>query len=270
MKLTTALQGLLASLALSSAAFAGTSAPAAKNCTACPVPPPAEDLLGIEVGLGYDSSLIFRGVEYGEHWLSTSLSLDVPLCPKTALKLDANYGLLADDNDAFLGGLSYQRLELGAAVTYDLGAAELGVGYRWYHHMGDLDAILHDGHEVGLTATTSAGPVNIGAAAYYDFESEGWYFEVAVNSEIKLTERISLVPGASIGYGVDYDWHVNGGAALVDDGFTAVNVSLALPIQLCKSATLTPFIACNIPVDALDDAGEDTKLHGGVMLTVRF
>jgi len=267
MKLTTTLKTLLATVALSAPALAGT-APSGK--APAPVAPAPEEDLGITLGVGYDSSYIFRGVDFGDHWVSGSIGVDIPVVDKVTLGVDASYGGLADDGANVDGGGSYQRLEVGAGLTYDAGAAELGLGYRWYHHMGDLSDILEDGHEIGLTVASSVGPVNVGLGAYYDFAVDGWYFELAANSEIKITDSISLVPGASIGYGVDYTWHVVGAESIVGDGFTAVNLSLAAPIKLSSRATLTPYIAGNLPVDALDDAGEDNKLYGGVSLSVRF
>lgn len=237
-----------------------------------PLQEPDTDL-GITASLGYDTNFIFRGVEFAEHWISGGVSFDIPLVDNVSLVAGANYGVTADDNvtlggiDAVFPGLSYQRLEVNGGFAVDLGAAELGLGYRWYNHQGDLEAVLDDGHEVGLTVGTTAGPLNVGLGAYYDFGIEGWYFELAVNSEIALTDSISLVPGASIGYAKDYSWHI---AGFETDGFTAVNLSLALPIKLTRSATLTPYVAGNIPVDALDDAGEDAQIYGGVRLSVRF
>jgi hypothetical protein len=62
---------------------------------------------------------------------------------------------------------------------------------------------------------------------------------------------------------------------LPDDGSNdsadiPVNFGLSFPVQFCKSAMLTPFIACGLPIDALDEAGGDEQLHGGVMTYVRF
>lgn len=267
MKLNKLAFSLLGAWALALPALAG---PAPAKNPAPVAPPPEEEELGFTLSAGYDSHYIFRGVEYAEHWISTGLALDVPLVDNISLNLDANFGATAGDNsvlqDFDLG--SYERLELGAGITADAGFAEVGLGYRWYHHMGDLNRVLEDGHEVGLTLAKSIGPVNVGLGSYYDFAVEGWYFEAAVNSEIKLTDSISLVPGVGIGYGVDYNYHVERFHGI--DGFTAVNVSLALPIKLCKSATVTPYIAGNLPIDALDDLGEDNQLYGGVSLSVRF
>jgi hypothetical protein len=225
--------------------------------------------LGITASLGYDTNFIFRGVDFADHWVSGGIALDIPLVENVSFVGGASYGVSADDNAIAdtLSGVSYQRLELNGGIAVDLGAAELGLGYRFYNHQGDLSNVLEDGHEVGVTVATSAGPLNFGLGGYYDFGIDGFYFEAAVNSVIEITESISLVPGASIGYAVDYSWHVAGFQA---DGFTAINLSLALPIKLTKNATLTPYVAGNLPVDALDDAGQDSQIYGGVKLSVSF
>lgn len=264
------------SLALATAGIAGT-APSGKTCTTCTPPAAAEDL-GFTLGVGYDTHYIFRGLELAEDWISTSIDWTLPLTDKVRLDLGANYGVSAGDSAGQsiihnitgldIEGLSYQRLELSAGVVADLGGVELGLGYRWYNHQGDGEIFLEDGHEVGVTVATKAGPLNIGVGAYYDFAIEGWFFEVGVNSEIKLTDRISLVPGVNVGYGSDYTYHIEGVNGI--DGFSHVGLSLALPIKLTKTATLTPFIAGNLPIDELEDRGEDNQLHGGVSLSVKF
>ena len=253
-------------LALAINASAGTGggkapAPVAPCCT-------PEETLGVDLSVGYDSSLIFRGVDLADNRVSTDLNLVVPLVDTVSLHAGASYGVSADDRGADTGGISYQRLELNAGLSFDLGAADLGVGYRFYQHEGDLSAILDDTNEVGITLATTAGPVNLGVGTYYDITGEGWYFEVAANTEVKINDSISLVPGVSIGYGVDYTWQISG--ANVGDGFTAVGLSLAMPIKLTKSATLTPYVAGNLPIDALDDAGEESQVYGGVSLSVKF
>lgn len=267
---------LVGSLALATAGFAGTApAKSGKACTSC-TPPAAEESLGLSVGVGYDSNFVFRGANLADNWISADIGYSIPLTDKVKFNLGAVYGSSPDDGfldnsvAAALGVNSYQRLELAAGFAVDLGGAELGLGYRWYHHMGDASAIMDDGNEVGLTLATKAGPINIGIGANYDFDIDGFYFEAGLNTEIKLTESISLVPGASIGYAVDYSYHIQG---LNVDGFTAVNLSLGLPIKLSKHATLTPFVAWNLPIDGLDEEGSvlaDDQLHGGVRLSLSF
>jgi hypothetical protein len=259
---------LVGSLALATTGFAGT-APSGKACKTCCAPAPQDDSLGITATIGYDSSYVFRGINLADNWVSAAIDWSLPLTNTVKLNLGASYGSSAGDSFLGIDGVSFERLELAAGLTADLGGAELGLGYRWYHNMGDADLVLDDAHEVGLTVATKVGPLNVGAGAYYDFQGEGWYFEVGVNTEVKVTESISLVPGASIGYHSDYTWGFDRAiAGNTGDGFTAVNLSLALPIKLTKTATLTPFIAWNLPIDALED--EDDQIHGGVSISVKF
>jgi hypothetical protein len=49
-----------------------------------------------------------------------------------------------------------------------------------------------------------------------------------------------------------------------------VVVKLGLPYALTKTATLTPYVAGSLAIDALDALGEDSYLIGGVSLTVTF
>jgi hypothetical protein len=221
--------------------------------------------LGLTLGLGYDTDFVFRGVDFANHWISANAGLDLPLAGPVSLLAGASYGLTADDSAAN-AGLSYRRLELNGGLGVDLGVAELGVGYRYYNHDGQLSNFLVDGHEVGVTLATAAGPINVGLGAYYDFEIEGYYFELAANTEIALTDSISLVPGASLGYVSDYSWHLVGTSL---NGFTAVGLSLAMPIKL-GVVTIAPYVAANLPIDALDAAGEEAIVFGGVRLSVSF
>jgi hypothetical protein len=256
---------LLGALALAAPAFAGT-APSAK-CSKCVAPVVApEELLGFTLSAGYDSSYIFRGLNFGDNWITTSIDYTHAVSEGIRLDLGATYGNLADAGLATSNGPSYDRLELSAGLVADLGGAELGLGYTYYHHMGDLDSILEDGHEVGLNLATKAGIFNIGVGANYDFAIDGWYLEAAVNTEIVITDRISAVPGVSIGYGIDYTYHIEGVTGV--DDFTHVGLNLAFPIKLSKTATLTPYVAGNIPLDGLD--GQDDEVYGGVSLSVKF
>lgn len=264
---------LVGSAALAASAFAGTTTDKSAK-TVAPQVAPAEEDLGLTLGVGYDTHYIFRGLTLAEDWVTTSLDWTLPLAKDLRLDTGATFGTSAGDSarigDLTFDSVSYQRLELNANLVATLGSVEIGAGYRWYHHMGDLSNIMEDGHEVGVNVATKLGPINFGAAAYYDFAIEGWYFEGAVNTEIKLCDRVSLVPGASIGYGSDYSYHFNVlGYRPKTGGFTVVDVSLGMPIKLSRRATLTPYIAGNLPLHGLDDV-EDNQLFGGVNLSVKF
>jgi hypothetical protein len=269
---------LLGALALTAPAFAGTAPAASGKCSKCVAPQVApEELLGFTLSAGYDTKNIFRGLELADDWVSSSLDYTTAIGDGLRLDLGADYGHAA--NDGFGGG-SFERLELSAGITKDLGAAELGLGYRNYQNFGDGGLAFDDTNEVNLSLASKVGIFNVGVAANYDIDGEGWYFEAAVNTEIVINNSVSLVPGANIGYGVDYAYQASAltqlvsqaitGSKLQADGFTAVGLSLALPVKLSKTATLTPYVSYNLPVDALDDLGEEEQFFGGVSLSVKF
>ncbi|MNC97153.1 hypothetical protein D3C83_147140 [compost metagenome] len=53
-------------------------------------------------------------------------------------------------------------------------------------------------------------------------------------------------------------------------GFNHIKEGVSLPIKLTSTATLTPYIAGNIPIDSLEDNGEDDQVYGGISLSVSF
>jgi hypothetical protein len=248
---------------LVSAAFAGAPA----KVPAPVAPAPAKDL-GISVTLGYDSEEYWRGVNFSENWLYGKMAYMRPLSEKVSLNVDAFYGASIGDKFQGLNDASYQRLELGVGAVVDLDVAKLGLGYRWYHQMGDGDFFLHDGHEIGATLSKSLGLINARLGGYYDFKSDGFIFDAAVNSEIKVCKGFSIVPGAGIVYSADHDYWDDFYDPL--NGFIAVNLSVAFPVKLCKNATLTPYIAARLPMGDLSDQGSVNRLFGGVSITVTY
>jgi hypothetical protein len=142
-----------------------------------------------------------------------------------------------------------------------IGAATVGLKYQHYFFYGDAGNALEDIDEIGLLLSAAVGPVDVIAGAYYDFTADGFYFETGVSHTFAVTDRVSLVPAALLSYGDSY-YGVS--------GFNHVKLSLSAPIKLTKTATLTPYIAGNLPVDALDALGEEDRVYGGVSLSVSF
>lgn len=249
MKLTKILALTLLALA-SGSAFAGV---AAKNPKAPAEIAPVDDSLGFSLSVGYDSKYIFRGVDFGDHLIWTSLSVPIKLTDKLTFTFAPWYGNIADGE--------YDELDLVAGLTYDMGFATIGVGYTWYY----FPFSGFDTHEPNITIAKSFGKVNWFAGAYLDTEAdnggEGWYFETGVNTSIKINDMVSLVPEVKISYAEDY-YGVS--------GFNNVVTKLGLPIALTKTATLTPYIAGSYAIDGLEEIGQDSELIGGVSLTVTF
>lgn len=300
-----ALLKTLGFLALAATPVVAGTAPAPKN----PAPvQPVNDDLGVNIGLGYHTNYIWRGLNYGQHWVDGSLSGAIPLVEGTRLAWDMNVGSLFGDDHFLQGGaaagkLDYQRLQLGAAVQHDVGPVTLSLGYRLYKNMGDLannanwgvaagavGSDMNDGQEISLGLATALGPINAATSANFDWVNDSWYFDIDLNTNIAVTDSISVVPFFNVGYGKNYNWQftpasfaaITGGA---DDltGWTAITTGLRFPIKLNSRATLTPYIAGNFPMGGLDnqamrnaagvavlDSAFKSVLFGGVTLNVRF
>ncbi|WP_395745068.1 hypothetical protein [Prosthecobacter sp.] len=274
---------------------AGPSAPV-KNPV---VAPPTNDDLGITASLGYDTNYVWRGLNIGSHWVRAGLNGSVPLvggaaedgAGSTALNWDVQYGSLAGDQDhLFAGGAgnaSFQRLQLGAALSHDFGPASVNLGYRYYRNMGVLGGLggMNDGQEVSLGFATALGPINLSSSGNYDFVNNYWYFDLNASSTIAVTDAISIVPYATLGYGHNMNWQFakNTGVSTTWNrnnvsNWTAVTTGIQLPIKLNSRATLTPYIAVNIPMSGVNNlpiaatshTAYNTVLFGGVTLSVRF
>jgi hypothetical protein len=325
-----ALLKTLGFLALAATPVVAGTAPAPKNPIA---PAPVNDDLGINASLGYDSSRIWRGINFGSNWLSAGLDGSILLlggagedAGNTSLLWDAQWGFLAGDNDSFWNNSgfaptagnndnSFQQLQLGAALAHDFGPAVVSLGYRYYYNMGGLgDSVtvgnrtqgLRDTSEINLGIATAIGPVDVAFNNVYDITNGGFYFDVTVSSTIAITDAISFVPSFNIGYVKNYTWQFtpgtahlfNGGsgtgggafeAGAGDDvtGWTAANIRFAFPIKLNSRATVTPYVAFNMPIGVTDSLADRSQtnpigapvlqstpfeecLYAGVTLSIRF
>jgi hypothetical protein len=307
-----ALLKTLGFLALAATPVVAGTAPAPKNPIA---PAPENDDLGINASLGYDSNYVWRGLNYGQHWVRGGLDGSILLvggasedgAGSTSLNWNVQYGSLAGDQDHFTGAnnvtvgsnSSFQRLQLGAAIEHDFGAFSASLGYTYYRNMGGLTADfltgnpagatngMNDGQEVSLGLATALGPIDISSSANYDFVNDYWYFDLTASTTLAITDSISLVPYATIGYGHNINWQWDRNSVLATNpsnnltAWTAVTAGLQLPIKLNSRATLTPYIAVNAPLTVQDMSGVATRANlpttpyntvvfGGVTLSVRF
>ena len=293
---------------------AGPSAKAPKNPIA---PAPVNDDLGITASIGYDSNYVWRGINYGQHWLRTGLNGALLLvggaaedgAGSTSLLWDVNYGSLAGDQDSFSPNIvaatggnikntnSFQRLQLGAAISHDFGPASVSFGYSFIHNMGSVangfginqipfGALsgfgMNDIQQLTLGVNTNLGPINLASSANYDLFNGGWYFDLTAKSTIAVTDAISIVPHATLGYGLNYNAgftqasrNLIGGGGLITNsaaqdgisGWTALTVGIDFPIKLNSRATLTPYVAANLPMGPMDnlaDSSRNYNVGGGI------
>ncbi|HCN75798.1 MAG TPA: hypothetical protein DIT13_01225 [Verrucomicrobiales bacterium] len=287
-------------------AFAGTSAPAKGYVAPQPEPDGALfDTLGASVEVGYDTRYYFRGLYRADNTVSAGINLSVPLTEQVSLGLGARYISTVETTAATpgpfgQGDFDFSELALSTGLNYDAGFATLGLVFNHYEYFdgfsgtnGGIQAPnsgefnVSSAQEVGLTAATSLGPVNVYAGWYYDFRIGGSYAEVGADLPIEITSWLSIVPGFRTGYGFDYYTLPQNGSRA--GGWTHVIPTISMPIKLTKSATLTPYVAYNISLDSRHDAAkgsstglagafptginandQDTEFFGGVRLSVSF
>lgn len=247
------------SVAFATASFAGTTSGKAT----APVTPVAEEKsLGFSASIGYDTNYVYRGVNIATNLVSASINAPISLDSVNkglTLDLTAWYGASEDGVPAFGGG-DYQELDLIASLQQKIGAVTVGLRYEHYFFFADASGVK-DINELGVTLATSVAGLDLAAYVGYDWTAEGWYYEGSVSKAFKINDWLSIVPGVLISFGTDY-YGVDGG--------NTITPSLAAPIKISKNATLTPYIAGNLPYDSLDDLGEESRVYGGVALKVTF
>ena len=211
---------------------------------------PAPAIYG-SLSLGYETTYLFRGVDFGD---------DAPWAG-----LDLNYDL--DDTLSLNAGVWYinptqnpadsDELDLYAFVTKTFGDLSVSVGGT-YFYFAEADA---DATELGGSLGYSLGFIDVGAVYYYDFETEGHYYEANVSKGFDLTDTVALGLASGIGFGEDY-YGVSGG--------NHVYVTAGLTFALTETMSLDVYVGGNFVLDDLSDQGEDDDVHGGASVSIAF
>ena len=248
----------LTTLTLASVAAAGSAIAGETYSAPAPVPPiveAADDALGFSVALGYDSSYVFRGLDLGDNLVWGDVSYANDFGGPLEFSVGAWY---ASTNGS--DGDEFDELDVYGGVAASVGAVDLAVGVIYYY-FPDVDDNTFEIY--GSVGTEFAG---VGLELYYGYDTElnggSAYYAISAGYSIPLGDTLSLDFSSAISYGDDYNFE--------GTGFNNVDVRLALPIALTDAATLEPYIAGSIPIDGLDDTGEDDILYGGVAISVSF
>ena len=206
----------------------------------------AEDI-GAEVSVGYDTDYMFRGVNLGQDLLWSDVNVSTSLSDGLDLGVGAWYANVADDagND---------ELDIYAGLSTSMGDMSVDLGATYYYYP---DTTAGDGTlEFGIGLGTSAGPIDLSLGLYYDIDLEAAYYEVGAATSFDLTDTMAVDVGGAIG-------NADG------DTLTALTFTIGVPITLSDSASLSPYVGVNIPLDDYEDAfGDD--IYSGLSLTVGF
>lgn len=228
-----------------------------------PAKAPIEECLdlGGEISAGYMSDYIFYGVRFARDsvWTDVNYTFDNLIIP---VNIGAWY--LNGINPAGYDELDlYASVELGSFAGFD---ASLGYTHYFFPELG-----AGSYGEIGLDVSRSLGFVDLALETNYAL-SFGWYHQAGIEKTFGISDNVSLVVGAGIGYSDNYFFKNNGAS-----GWNHYYVSASLPIELNCRTTLTPYIGYNgSPAGYVTNgigAGlgpQSDILHGGVSLSVSF
>lgn len=246
----------------------------------------ADPLFTGSIATGYDSELYFRGLWFSSNNVWSSASFSFPLADNLSLGLGAYYTSSADTNIAGVGNLDYSELDLTASLNYDADWARFGLVFTNYTFFDTFsgsvnggtfgfpnapDSTLSDARDLGLTMAMPLGNATIYLAGYWDFRIDAPYAEIGADYTLAISDRISLVPSATLGYGSNYYSYPQTGND--ESGFTAVRLGLAAPIQLTEGLTFTPYVAANLSLDIrenLNGLRGENDIFGGAALSYSF
>lgn len=284
-------------------ASAGTMAPKAPLPPVEPEPSALFDTLGADVSVGYDSRYYFRGLWFADNIISSFVNLSIPLVGGAgedgvgSITWGIGGGYIAtyetpvnNPTNANPSSFDYSEFDLYTSLSYDLGWGVFGVQYQYYGYPdtysgsnfgvgvsgGDPELGITGANELGLTLAIPLGNASFALGYYYDLTIGGSYFQAAADYTIAVNDWLSIVPAAQLGYGIDYYTGTRGvafaGVATQSSGFTHCLVSISTPVQLTKTATLTPYVAWNFAFDTRNymNATHDNEIFGGIKLTVAF
>lgn len=239
--------------------------------------------LGGQISAGYMSDYIFYGVRFAgdSAWTDVNYTFD-----NLAVPITVGAWYLNGINDAGGGlgsGSGYDELDLYVSAALGTFAGfDVAVGYTHYIFPEARSSLGGGGGygELGLDVTRSLGFVDLAWNSNYALggggtSASGWYHQLGFEKSFGVTDSISLVLGAGVGYSDGYFDFVGA----TGSGWNHYYATASLPIELNGRTTLTPYIGFNGATNGMIADGitsptvgvaQSDILHGGVTLSVSF
>ena len=257
---------------LALAAVASLNAFAGPKPVAAPAPCASCDNSAISgiLSADYASTLMWRGFALGDNALSTSLGVNVPLADGFSLSLGSSVARGLSANTARNGGQGkFQWNTYSVGVNYDMGSVKLGLVFNQYDNLSGFEnaPAVNSTNEVGLTASTTVGALNVSGAVFRDLQNDGWFGQASVDTSIEVTSSVKLVPSVSAGVGYSNYYSDRGNNDL---GLAHVTTGVAAPIKVTKNATLTPYSTWTVTGGDRQDNRHNSQLIAGLKFGVSF
>ncbi len=233
-----------------------------------------------ELSTGWDSLYMFRGVNvlrgaksYGSSIQWTDLSVTFNLTENDALTVGTWLGF-------GLGNANYNEVDAYLSYTHSFGNLDLTVGYTFYDVMSA--SIFSNELNAGLAYEFDLGFMTITPGLIYYFNigpdtadsgiasCASSFLQFRVDSSIPVYKdgAVAIEPWAALGVNFRYNFDENGNTY---DGLNNLELGLALPIQLSKVVSVSPYVAYS---QALNSAGllgtERATVWGGASVTFSF
>lgn len=255
-----------------------------------PAKAPIEECLDIggSISAGYMTDYIF----YGTRLARDSVWTDVNYSFESIVPMNIGVWYLNGIDPVGTDELDlYISAEVGSFAGFDT-----SIGYTHYFFP---EAGLPSYGEVGIDISRSLGWFDVSWESNVAFSGRsnapggGWYHQFGIERTFGITDTVSLVLGAGVGFADGY-WDagavglvpsptvlpgaVGFGPSSTGSGWNHYFITASLPIELNCRATLTPYLGYNgAPdgwlVDGINagvDGPQSDILHGGVSLSVSF
>lgn len=245
-----------------------------------------DDCISGEISAGWDSRYFFRGLWFGDETAWTNIEVSTELASNLTGSVNVFYTEVLDEQ---VGGshFAYSEANVGATLSYDAGFGTFDLGflhYRFFDGFAGTSAGVPS--NTNPAGNTDASEVSLGYSQdiiwgfslsllyAYDFRIDASYAELGLGYSHSFNDSVGIDFGATAGYSID-DYYASSLGAADGEDFTHVLLTLALPIQLTESATLTPHVSANISLDARDDINAgvdrgDTEVYYGASFGVSF
>lgn len=204
------------------------------------------------VAVGYETTYLFRGVDFGDHAPWASIDINYALNNNMSIDLGTWY-INPTQNP-----VASDELDVYAFLNFPLWVFDASIGATWFY-FAETDSEALEGD---FSIAYSVGNLfDLGLLTVYDETTDGWYFELAASKGIPLTDCLTLGLGAGIGYGLEY-YGV--------EGWNHAFATAGLTYALTSTAALDLYIGGNFVFDELEALGEDDDVHGGISVSVGF
>jgi len=235
-----------------------------------------------EISAGWDSRYFYRGLWFGDETAWTNIEFSKELATNLTGSVNLFYTDVMDD------ALSYSEGNIGATLSYDSGFGTFDFGFVHFRFYDGFAGSVNGVRGPGVNNNEEANELNLtyshdllwGFSGHMliarDLTIDGTYGEFGVSGHWDICgDTIGLDFSAAAGYSLDNYYSANLGNGDEDEGWTHVAISLALPIKLNETVTLTPHVSTNISSESRQDTNTgsdrgDDEIFYGASMSVSF